>query len=165
MMWLLTFIGKKVILKLNAHHCKEQKSRGVISGDRGGKEVEGSAEGGRLLASAIFRSDTPPPPRFFLRGFVKDEVYVPPVPVTLNNLKDRTRKATAKSNQPLKQNVWHEVEYRLDVCRARNGAQTWSTLRKVWKNILSCSLQYRAFNFCVAVTFLPTNLRHHSHHL
>jgi hypothetical protein len=53
---------------------------------------------------------------------VKDEVYVPPMPITLNNLKDRIRIATAKTDQPLLQNIWHEVGYRLDVCRATNGA-------------------------------------------
>jgi hypothetical protein len=53
---------------------------------------------------------------------VKDEVYVPPMPITLNNLKDRIRTAIAKTDQPLLQNVWNEVEYRRDVCRATNGA-------------------------------------------
>jgi hypothetical protein len=47
-----------------------------------------------FLASAISRSD---PPRLFLWGFVKDEVYVPPVSITQNNLKDRIRTATAKT--------------------------------------------------------------------
>jgi hypothetical protein len=52
---------------------------------------------------------------------VKDEVYVPPMPMTLNKLKDRTRTAVAKIDQPLLQNVWPKVEYRLDMCRATNG--------------------------------------------
>jgi hypothetical protein len=42
--------------------------------------------GVHFLASAIFRSDTAP--RLFPLGLVKDEVYVPPMPITLNNLKD-----------------------------------------------------------------------------
>jgi hypothetical protein len=62
------------------------------------------------------------PHDFFLWGFVKSEVYVLPVPVTLNNLKDRIRTAIAKTDQPLLQNVWNKVEYRLDVCRATYGA-------------------------------------------
>jgi hypothetical protein len=61
---------------------------------------------------------------FLLWGFVKEEIYVPPVPMTLNNLKVRILTATAKSYQPLLQNVWHEVEYRLVVCRLTNGANT-----------------------------------------
>jgi hypothetical protein len=75
--------------------------------------------GALFLASVISRSDLLD---FFLWGFVKDEVYVPPVPITLNNLKDRIRTAIAKIDQPLLQNVWHEVDYRLDVSRATNGA-------------------------------------------
>jgi hypothetical protein len=59
---------------------------------------------------------------FFPWGFVKDEVYILPMPITLNNLKDRIRTSIAKIDQPLLQNVWHKVEYRLDVCRATNGA-------------------------------------------
>jgi hypothetical protein len=53
---------------------------------------------------------------------MKDEVYVLPMPVTLNNLNDRIRTAIAKIDKPLMQNVWHEVEYRPDVCRATSGA-------------------------------------------
>jgi hypothetical protein len=55
-------------------------------------------------------------------GFLKDEVNVPPMPITLNNLKDQIRTAVAKIDQPLLQNVWHEVEYHLDVYRGTNGA-------------------------------------------
>jgi hypothetical protein len=73
-----------------------------------------------FLASAISRSD--PPLDFFLWGFVKDGVYFPPILITLNNLKDRIRTATAKLDRPLMQNVWQEVEYCRDVCRAINGA-------------------------------------------
>jgi hypothetical protein len=53
---------------------------------------------------------------------VKDEVYDTPVPITLNDLKNRIQTAFAKTDYPLVQNVWHEAEYRLDMCRATNGA-------------------------------------------
>jgi hypothetical protein len=36
----------------------------------------------------------------------------------------RILQAIAKTDQPLLQNVRHLVEYRLDVCRATNGAHT-----------------------------------------
>jgi hypothetical protein len=88
----------------------------------GGCLSDGSAGrggGSYFLASAISRSD--PPLDFFLWGFVKDELYVPPVPVTLNNFKDRIRTEIAKIDQPLLENIWHEVEYRLDGRRATNG--------------------------------------------
>jgi hypothetical protein len=73
-------------------------------------------------ASAICRSDAPR--LSFLWGFVKDDVYVPPLPITLNNLKDRIRNVITKTDQPLLQNVWQQVEYSLDVCRATNGERT-----------------------------------------
>jgi len=38
------------------------------------------------------------PLNFFLLGFVKDEVYVLPMPKTLNNLKDQAPTAIAKLN-------------------------------------------------------------------
>jgi hypothetical protein len=36
------------------------------------------------------------PLNFFLWCFVKDEVYILPMPITLNNLKDQIRTAIAK---------------------------------------------------------------------
>jgi hypothetical protein len=61
---------------------------------------------------------------FFLWGFLKDEVYILPVTITLNNLKDCIHTATVKTDQPLLQNVWHKVKYHLDVCRTTNAAHT-----------------------------------------
>jgi hypothetical protein len=47
------------------------------------------------------------------------------MPTTLNSLKDRTRTAIAKTDQPLLQNVWqHEIEYHFDVCKATSGEYT-----------------------------------------
>jgi hypothetical protein len=45
---------------------------------------------------------------------VRDEVYFPPMPINLNNLKDRIRRAAAKLDQPLLKNI--------EECRATNGA-------------------------------------------
>jgi hypothetical protein len=66
----------------------------------------------------------PNPLRLFLWGFVKDEVYVPAVPTTLNNLMDGIRREAVKSDQRLLKNIWHKVEYGLDVCKTTNGAHT-----------------------------------------
>jgi hypothetical protein len=82
---------------------------------------------------------------------VKDEAYVPPMPLTLNNLNYQIQTAIAKIDQPLLQNIWHEVKYCLDVCRATNGAQTEHS--QGMKNFLSCSLQWCEFNFCVPITY------------
>jgi hypothetical protein len=61
------------------------------------------------------RSPDLTPLEFFLWDFVKNGVHVPPMTVALNNLKDRARTGIAKTDQPLMQNVWHDVEYRPDV--------------------------------------------------
>jgi len=57
--------------------------------------------------------------------FVKDETYILPIAITLNNVKDRIRTAVGL----LLQNAdnWYVVEYRLDACMATmvtNGAHS-----------------------------------------
>jgi hypothetical protein len=52
---------------------------------------------------------------FFLWGFIKDNVYVRPLPTTLHELKTRIREACANTDQEILHNVWQEVEYRFDV--------------------------------------------------
>jgi hypothetical protein len=52
---------------------------------------------------------------FFLWGFVKDNVYIPPLPTTLPELKTRIREASANTDQEILHNVWQEVENHFDV--------------------------------------------------
>jgi hypothetical protein len=53
----------------------------------------------------------------FLWGFLKDNVYVPP----LHELKTRIREACANIDQDILHSVWQEVEYK-DLVRATRGA-------------------------------------------
>jgi len=56
---------------------------------------------------------------------VKDETYVLPIAITLNNVKDRIRTAVGLLLQNA--DIWYVVEYRLDVCMATmvtNGAHS-----------------------------------------
>ena len=46
---------------------------------------------------------------FFLWGYVKDRVYVPPLPATMDELQDRIT--------DMLQRVWSELDYRIDVCQ------------------------------------------------
>jgi hypothetical protein len=57
----------------------------------------------------------------FLWGFVKDKVYSTPVPDT-GILKARIRDALAAVTEEMLEKSWREIEYRLDVLRAANGA-------------------------------------------
>jgi hypothetical protein len=78
----------------------------------------------RVSASCPPPSQDLTPPDFCVWGFVEDDVYLPPKPVTLSNLKDRIQTASAKTERRLVQNVWLEFGYPLDVRRATNGAHT-----------------------------------------
>jgi hypothetical protein len=57
----------------------------------------------RAELSVVFQHKGAPP-------HIHNEVYVPPMPITLNKVKDWIRKAIAYIDQPLLQYVWYEVE-------------------------------------------------------
>jgi hypothetical protein len=56
---------------------------------------------------------------FFVWGYVKDQVYVPPLPASIPELKVRIRTATETI---MLEKVWNELDYRVDVCRITKGA-------------------------------------------
>jgi hypothetical protein len=68
---------------------------------------------------------------------VKDDVYVSLMPITLNSLKDRIETATARTGQPLLQNVWHRVGYHL-MCAGQQMEHILK-LTEGMKNFSSCS--------------------------
>jgi len=59
---------------------------------------------------------------FFLCGFVKDNVYVPTLPKTLPELRERINTTIGNVTQDMLERVWQEWEYRLDICRIKRGA-------------------------------------------
>jgi hypothetical protein len=61
---------------------------------------------------------------FSFWGFVKDNVYIPPMPVDLQELRDRIVNTTALVDVTLLDKLWVELEYRLDVCRITRGSNT-----------------------------------------
>ena len=72
---------------------------------------------------------TPWPPRspditpldFLLWRHVKDKVFSTPVP-DITNLKARITDAFATVTENMLENTWREIDYRLDVLRAKKGA-------------------------------------------
>jgi len=58
----------------------------------------------------------------FLWGYVKDQVYVPPLPASNPELKVRIRTAIETITADVLQTVWNELDYRVDVCRITKGA-------------------------------------------
>jgi len=59
---------------------------------------------------------------FFLWGYVKDQVYVLPLPTSIMELKVRTRTAIETITADMLQTVWNELHYCVDVCRITKGA-------------------------------------------
>ncbi|GFT34494.1 uncharacterized protein TNCV_4124751 [Trichonephila clavipes] len=51
---------------------------------------------------------------FYLWGFIKDCVYVTPLPADLSDLRHRMEAAVARISSDT---LWDELAYRLDVCR------------------------------------------------
>jgi len=72
---------------------------------------------------------------FFLGGgFVKDRVYVPPLPMCLDELRDRITHALQTITADILHRVWDEFGYRVDVCRVTQGTHTeglWLTHEKL----------------------------------
>jgi hypothetical protein len=59
---------------------------------------------------------------FFLWGYLKDSVYVPPLPATLDDLQELITEAVNSITPDMLQRVWSELDYRIDVCRVTGGA-------------------------------------------
>ncbi|GFG34239.1 hypothetical protein Cfor_10687 [Coptotermes formosanus] len=82
----------------------------------------------RSVCSVLRCPDLPPrspdltPCGFFLWGFVKDSVYVPPLPMSLKELRDRITHALQTITADMLHRVWDEFDYRVDVCRVTQGA-------------------------------------------
>ena len=53
---------------------------------------------------------------FFLWGYVKGRVYVPPLPTSLDELQERINAAVNSINSDMLHSVWSELDYRIDVC-------------------------------------------------
>jgi len=58
---------------------------------------------------------------FILWGYVKDRVYVPPLPATVDELQERITAAVKSVMPDMLQSVWSELDYRIDVCRVTRG--------------------------------------------
>ena len=55
---------------------------------------------------------------FFLWGYVNDQVYVPPLPASIPELKVRIRTAI----ETITADMRNELDYRVDVCSITKGA-------------------------------------------
>ena len=58
---------------------------------------------------------------FFFWGFVKDTVFVPPLPANLQDLRNLITAAVALVDRDMLTCLWNEMDYRIDVCRITEG--------------------------------------------
>ncbi|PNF33716.1 hypothetical protein B7P43_G11436 [Cryptotermes secundus] len=49
-------------------------------------------------------------------------VYVPPLPKSLQDLRNRINRAVETITPEMLQRVWQEFDYRIDLCRVTKGA-------------------------------------------
>jgi len=70
------------------------------------------------------RSPDLTPCDFFLWGYFKHRVFVPPLPVSLNELKQRITAAVASVDEDMLRSVWTELDYRIDICCVTKGSHT-----------------------------------------
>jgi hypothetical protein len=59
---------------------------------------------------------------FFFWGYVKDAVYVPPLPTALDELKNRIVTAVESVTNDMLERVSEEFEYHLNVSRVTRGS-------------------------------------------
>ena len=61
---------------------------------------------------------------FFFWGFVKDTVFVPPLPDNLQDLHNSITAAVAVVDCDMLKRAWNEMDYRTDVCHITKSGHT-----------------------------------------
>ena len=55
-------------------------------------------------------------------GYIKDRVFVPPLPVSLNELKQRITTVVASVEEDMLRSVWTELDCHIDISRVTKGS-------------------------------------------
>jgi hypothetical protein len=88
------------------------------------------------------RSPDLTPCDFFLWGYIKDRVFIPPLPVSLNELNQGITTAFASVDEDMFRSVWTELDSRIDICRVTKGSQ----IENLWLRYIN--LKTRTTNPC-----------------
>lgn len=64
---------------------------------------------------------TLPPVIFFRCGYVKDMVFLPPLPATIEELKQEITETILTVTPEMLQRVWNKFENRVDITRVSGG--------------------------------------------
>ena len=76
---------------------------------------------------------------FFLWGYVKGLVFVPPLPANIEEMKQRITAALETVTKDMLQRVWHDLEYRLHVSRVIGSAHIEHFLKSVIETTNICT--------------------------
>ena len=87
-----------------------------------GRWIRRASHNDSLLLLWPPRSPDLTPCDFFLWGYIKDHVYVPPMPRDLPKLRQRIIEAVAAIDRQMLQRVLRELDYRTDICHITKGA-------------------------------------------
>jgi hypothetical protein len=68
------------------------------------------------------RSPDLTPCDFLLWRYIKDRVFVPPLPVSLNELKQSMTTAVASVDEGMFRSVWTELDCHIDICGVAKGS-------------------------------------------
>ena len=58
-----------------------------------------------------------------MRSSEEDRVFVPLLPVSFNELKQRITTAVASVDEDMLRSVWTELDYRIDICRVTKDSR------------------------------------------
>ena len=73
---------------------------------------------------------------FFLWGYIKDRIFIPPLPRDVTNLRAWIIAAVKNIDAPMLTRVWQELEYCIDVCHVTPMVHT-SNISSSQKNFFS----------------------------
>ncbi|CAM1291471.1 Uncharacterised protein r2_g55 [Pycnogonum litorale] len=99
--------------------------RAYLSENLSGRWIGRADDGDNVLLKWPPRSPDLTPCDFFLWGYVKGLIYIPPLPTCVEELKKRITEAALENvTHDMLQRVWQELHYRLDVCRVMHKRRT-----------------------------------------
>ena len=90
---------------------------------------------------------------FFLWGFVTDQVFVPPLPANVVELRTRITAAVAKVTPEMLRSVWQETDYRWEVCRITNGSHIEPQLSEVKLGVFCYILTVQNLVYVLCINF------------
>ena len=94
---------------------------------------------------------------FFLWGYVKNRVYVPPLSAIVDELQERITAAVNSVTPDMLQRVWSALDYRIDVCRVTKREGTLSVCDTTWNCMSLCNCNHQfCTNIPVSFNFITT---------